>query len=250
MIDSHITTTTLARSLAPVGYKPAPGIPDMFGAFPEEFQALNAGAMNAKSFLERVEQLGYTAAGYDMAPTELWRPAAQQGLRIILTERDSAAAWATSVLNTVASHAGIFSRRPFTFFQMFEIGAPYIEQTMTHYNGGAPAKVLRDRDRERLERVYAEYSRTVKAAVPRKQLLVFNVKHGWQPLCEFLEVAPGSCPTTPFPHVMTSSQMRAFTVLAWALTWVWPLFPLLLLRLVAECLGPSSTSGRVKERRE
>ena len=223
----------------------------MFGAFPEEFQALNAGAMNAKSFLERVEQLGYTAAGYDMAPTELWRPAAQQGLRIILTERDSAAAWATSVLNTVASHAGIFSRRPFTFFQMFEIGAPYIEQTMTHYNGGAPAKVLRDRDRERLERVYAEYSRTVKAAVPRKQLLVFNVKHGWQPLCEFLEVAPGSCPTTPFPHVMTSSQMRAFTVLAWALTWVWPLFPLLLLRLVAECLGPSSTSsGRVKERRE
>ena len=64
----------------------------------------------------------------------------------------------------------------------------------------------------------------------RAALLVFNVKQGWRPLCEFLEVA--ACPTTPFPHVMTSFEMQVVTVVMRTVTWVWPLLPLVPLLLL------------------
>jgi hypothetical protein len=44
------------------------------------------------------------------------------------------------------------------------------------YNG-------RYRDREYLISYYNRWMEEVKARVPEKQLLVFNVKQGWEPLC-------------------------------------------------------------------
>ena len=45
----------------------------------------------------------------------------------------------------------------------------------------------------------------VKNTVPSEKLLVFEVKEGWGPLCEFLDV---SVPNIPFPNTNDTAQMK------------------------------------------
>lgn len=56
---------------------------------------------------------------------------------------------------------------------------------------------------------YEEHNRRVREVIPPERLLEYNVKEGWEPLCEFLEVA--NCPTDPFPK---SNSARAVQVQA------------------------------------
>jgi len=51
-------------------------------------------------------------------------------------------------------------------------------------------------DQEQLARAYVVHNEAVKATIPHGQLLVFAVKEGWVPLCDFLGV---DIPDTPFP---------------------------------------------------
>lgn len=44
--------------------------------------------------------------------------------------------------------------------------------------------------------IYDAHNEVVKKLVPREQLLVYNVREGWEPLCRFLEV---EVPEVPFP---------------------------------------------------
>jgi hypothetical protein len=53
-------------------------------------------------------------------------------------------------------------------------------------------------DRAHAIEVYKRHREHVIAAVPADQLLVFEVKQGWEPLCEFLGVP---VPDKPFPHI-------------------------------------------------
>ena len=54
--------------------------------------------------------------------------------------------------------------------------------------------------------VFNEHIENVIATVPPEKLLVFNVKEGWKPLCEFLEVP---VPERPFPHVNDRMVMES-----------------------------------------
>ena len=45
----------------------------------------------------------------------------------------------------------------------------------------------------------------VKATVPADRLLVFEVKEGWGPLCQFLEVPE---PTIPFPRLNDTASIK------------------------------------------
>jgi hypothetical protein len=47
---------------------------------------------------------------------------------------------------------------------------------------------------------------TVRASIPSRRLLVFDVREGWEPLCSFLGVAPPE--DEPFPHLNDSDWMR------------------------------------------
>lgn len=61
-----------------------------------------------------------------------------------------------------------------------------------------------------LETCVAGYTRwiaDVKAHVPAAQLLVFNAREGWAPLCTFLGVAADKCPATPFPRINEAADM-------------------------------------------
>eukprot|EP00171_Calliarthron_tuberculosum_P023239 IDg23239t1 len=53
-------------------------------------------------------------------------------------------------------------------------------------------------DKEYAIRVFNEHTEEVKRVVPANRLLVFSVKEGWEPLCNFLECP---VPDTPFPRV-------------------------------------------------
>ena len=58
---------------------------------------------------------------------------------------------------------------------------------------------------------YLAHIEAVKAAVPPEKLLVFDVRQGWGPLCEFLGVPE---PAHPFPHLNDRKMIL------WLLRWV------------------------------
>jgi hypothetical protein len=58
-------------------------------------------------------------------------------------------------------------------------------------------------DRRSAKRVYLQQLEKIRDLVPTERLLLFDVRNGWQPLCEFLQ-----CPTPfiPFPQENVSAN--------------------------------------------
>jgi hypothetical protein len=65
-----------------------------------------------------------------------------------------------------------------------------------------------DLSRDNAVRVLRAHEDDVVASVPADQLLVFDVRDGWEPLCEFLAVP---IPETPFPRTNSSAEFRVWT---------------------------------------
>ena len=49
-----------------------------------------------------------------------------------------------------------------------------------------------------------QWEKTIKKVVPKDRLLVFEVKQGWKPLCQFLDLPE---PTVPFPRANDRAEM-------------------------------------------
>ena len=62
-------------------------------------------------------------------------------------------------------------------------------------------------DKERSIAAYEEHNRRVREVIPAERLLDYNVKQGWAPLCEFLEIE--NCPNIPFPRTNSAVTMKA-----------------------------------------
>jgi len=60
-------------------------------------------------------------------------------------------------------------------------------------------------DRSYAIETYKRHNAEVRREVPPERLLVFDVKEGWGPLCDFLGV---EVPDEPFPHLNDSREMR------------------------------------------
>ena len=52
---------------------------------------------------------------------------------------------------------------------------------------------------------YQEWIEDVKNTVPEDRLLIYNIKDGWKPLCDFLNVP---IPDSPFPFLEDTSVSR------------------------------------------
>ena len=59
--------------------------------------------------------------------------------------------------------------------------------------------------REASTEFYNKWVEEVKNSVPKERLLIFNVKEGWKPLCEFLDVP---IPDQPFPRTNDTQSLR------------------------------------------
>jgi hypothetical protein len=60
-----------------------------------------------------------------------------------------------------------------------------------------------DFSRENAIKVFDQHNDRVRQTVPPERLLTFDVKQGWEPLCNFLEVP---IPDLPFPHKNTRKE--------------------------------------------
>ncbi|MEO5905222.1 MAG: sulfotransferase, partial [Saprospiraceae bacterium] len=58
-------------------------------------------------------------------------------------------------------------------------------------------------NKEKVLEHFAEYNKRVLAAIPPEKILIYDVKSGWEPLCNFLGVP---VPVIPFPKSNTKDE--------------------------------------------
>jgi len=112
--------------------------------------------------------------------------AAYPSAKFILTHR-SPENWTDSFSATIYKLMASKDQTPPEMHAWLDMATGVIDKT------GFPAGL----DRADLMRAFAAHNDAVKAAVPARQLLVYQVKEGWGPLCDFLGVP---VPDAPFPR--------------------------------------------------
>lgn len=106
--------------------------------------------------------------------------------KFILTER-SPESWADSFGATIYTLLSQRDSAPTEMQPWFDMCAAVIAKT------GFPAGL----DRDGLMRGFIAHNDAVKATIPEDRLLVYSVREGWEPLCEFLGV---DVPDVEFPN--------------------------------------------------
>jgi hypothetical protein len=81
------------------------------------------------------------------------------------------------------------------------------------------------KDRDKTIEVYKEWIEEVKRNVPAEKLLVYEVKEGWKPLCDFLSLP---VPDRPFPHINERKSFIRMIRLLKVLNWLVPVLILLM----------------------
>ena len=118
--------------------------------------------------------------------------------RIILTVRDPER-WYDSVRETIYQLAGGGPGSPLAREASRRIpGIAEVHAFNRRLIWDGPLLQGRFEDRAFAVRAFEEYNARVRREVPPDRLLVFDVKEGWEPLCDFLEAAP---PDEEFPHL-------------------------------------------------
>ena len=112
--------------------------------------------------------------------------------KFILTHR-SPQSWAESFSATIYKFAAGRSEAPAHMHDWLEWAAQVIAQT------GFPEGL----SMEALVKAFLAHNEAVVAAIPSDRLLVYQVKDGWGPLCDFLGVPS---PAEPFPRTNNRSE--------------------------------------------
>jgi Sulfotransferase domain len=127
---------------------------------------------------------------------------------VILTVRDPAP-WYESMRSTIHELRRL-TTGPLPVRAAFALAEPFVP-------GAAGAVQLADRlvwedtfddrfeDRAYAMDVFERHNEAVRLRVPPERLLVFDVREGWAPLCDFLGV---EAPEEPFPRLNEARQMR------------------------------------------
>jgi hypothetical protein len=208
-------TTSLREALIRLGFDPCDHMRGNL-EHPERF-ALWDEALSHKTAGEPIDWrpllAGYRAT-VDWPGAYFWREltSAHPEAKVILTVRDPER-WYASTLATI-----------FTFSSRARAGDPLsmrVRQRLVHsMMPGEGLRFIDDlvwqgtfdgrfREREYALRVFSEHNQAVQEAIPADKLLVFDVKQGWEPLCQFLGV---SVPAgEPFPHLNDASSMQMGT---------------------------------------
>lgn len=106
--------------------------------------------------------------------------------KFVLTQRDPEN-WANSFAATIYKLLAERDQAPEEMRSWLEMANSVITNT------GFPP----DLDRDGLVQAFMAHNRAVIETIPKSQLLIFEVKQGWAPLCDFLDV---SIPEVEFPR--------------------------------------------------
>ena len=128
--------------------------------------------------------------------------------KVILSVRDPER-WYESVRNTIYELSVVVPRHP-----LYRIGYRFVRLFVFRGPGNIDLadEIIwqgtfdgRFEDRAYATEIFERHNAEVQQRVPENRLLVYDVKSGWGPLCEFLGVEE---PDEPFPHTNDTAQMR------------------------------------------
>jgi hypothetical protein len=138
-------------------------------------------------------------ATVDWPAAAFWREirAANPGAIVLLSRRDSAATWWTSMERTIIQSAGgrVPPDGPATARRRAMIVDMLSERLTPDW-----------RERDAAIAAYERHNEAVRRAVPAEHLLEWQPSEGWEPICAALEVP---VPEEPFPRENTTSDFRA-----------------------------------------
>ena len=143
----------------------------------------------------------YVFNGYnstvDWPSTHYWEELfkANPDAKVIHTIRDPES-WYKSIINTI-------------FKSITRVDQP--DEDSVSFHKMACRMILENTFEGRLEdkefalKYFHDYTERVKSIVPQKQLLIYDVSQGWQPLCEFLDV---DIPAEDFPVTNSTKSFQ------------------------------------------
>ncbi len=156
--------------------------------------------------------------------------------KVILTVRDPER-WYESVRNTIYELSVVIPCSPFsrTVYALIGVFVP-----AARIGRGLDDEIIwrgtfdgRFEDREHAIGVFERHNAEVERKVPSEKLLVYEVKDGWKPLCEFLGVEE---PDEPFPRLNDTAEMRRRILGIRAISLALPITLTLLLAAIAFAL--------------
>ena len=162
--------------------------------------------------------------------------------KVLLSVRDPEQ-WYESTRNTIYELGRISTGSPlarlsfavlsFFVFGTFKTGqGPMTEEII--WQGTFDGKF---EDRDHAIEVFNRHNEEAQRRVPQEQLLVYEVKKGWGPLCEFLGVEE---PEEPFPRLNDAAEMRRRIVGMRAITLAVPAVLVLLVIAILVLVGRSA----------
>ncbi|MEM7534081.1 MAG: sulfotransferase family protein [Chloroflexota bacterium] len=121
--------------------------------------------------------------------------------KVILTVRDPQSWYKSSYTTLYTQNRPLLHRK--ILFSIFGIFKPDLKGTLRaweltekmEWQGHFQSKFA---DKEFSIQLFNQHIENVKEAVPSDRLLVYNLKEGWEPLCDFLNVP---IPDHPLPHL-------------------------------------------------
>ena len=187
-------TTSLKIALEMLGFGPCYHMVEVF-AHPEHIAIWTGLAEGTRNDFAAA-LAGYPAT-VDWPSTHFWRQllAANPAAKVIHTERPPQE-WFASMSQTILA----------------TLSQPLPDDPMYRTHRLMTRKLIReqtfgdDLSEENVLRVYEAHNQAVRDTVPAGQLLVFNARDGWAPLCAFLDVA---VPDAPYPRTNDSAEFRA-----------------------------------------
>jgi len=142
-------------------------------------------------------------------------------VKVLLTVRDPKG-WFASIKWLDTQMKTLTSTFPYPwFFKLVGMGKDndYARECIQGVNHGVLGKLneaLKDGEDKSIE-FFKAHIEEVKSLVPNDQLLVFDVREGWEPLCKFLDLP---IPSVPFPNINDRKQMQTTITMLRCVAWV------------------------------
>jgi hypothetical protein len=159
--------------------------------------------------------------------------------KVLLSVRDPER-WYESTRNTIYELSRLSTGSPLARLS-FAILSLFVFGTFKTGQGPMTEEIVwqgtfdgRFEDKHHAIEVFNRHNQEVQRRVPQEQLLVYEAKEGWRPLCEFLGVEE---PEEPFPHLNDAAEMRRRVVGVRAVSLAVPAVLLLLVIVVLVLLG-------------
>ena len=135
--------------------------------------------------------------------------------KFILTERENSEVWFRSWQTLTSSITETTNRFSFFFSDVKQYSNylrwlfSFVNKDETFLTSPFP---FPPQNKQAAIASYEKHNRRVRELVPPSRLLEYNVKHGWEPLCNFLEIQ--DCPQTPFPKTNSARFIRVQVIAA------------------------------------